>query len=523
MKTHNTRQSFIAKLHQISQWDVIVIGGGATGLGTAVESVTRGYKTLLLEKYDFAKGTSSRSTKLVHGGVRYLAQGNLPLVREALHERGLLRQNAPHLVKDLTFVVPGYSWSSQIFYGAGLKLYDLLSGRLSLGDSQFLSQQKTHDRLPTLNLNGLKGGIAYHDGQFDDARLAITLLQTLLDYDGLALNYFPIVEFLKQEGQIIGVRAQDTETGDSFELRSNIVINATGVFVDSVRQMDDPNTISMLSPSQGIHLVVDRHFLPGDTALMIPKTEDGRVLFAIPWHGKVLIGTTDTPIETVSYEPRPLQNEVDFILRTIAHYLTPTPTQQDILSVFVGLRPLVKMKGATSTASLSREHVIQVSPSGLLTVTGGKWTTYRKMGEAVVDRAIQETTLPFQPSVTANLRLHGWTPSISSEVFSIYGNDAANIQTLPGATIQLHPRLPYVEAEVRWAARYELARTVEDVLARRTRSLFLDAIASIEASPRVAALMAEELEFDSAWQHQQIEAYHSLAKGYLLQHPNRIT
>lgn len=516
MNESRTRQSLIAKLRQTPQWDVIVIGGGATGLGTAVEAVTRGYKTLLLEKYDFAKGTSSRSTKLVHGGVRYLAQGNVQLVQEALHERGLLRQNAPHLVKDLTFVVPGYAWWSQLFYGTGLKLYDLLAGHRSFGPSQFLNQQDTCDRLPTLNPHGLRGGIAYHDGQFDDARLAITLLHTLLDYDGVALNYFPVVEFVKQGEQITGVKAQDAEMGEVLELQGKVVVNATGVFVDSVRQMDDPTAITLLSPSQGIHLVVDRHFLPGDTALMIPKTEDGRVLFAIPWHDRVLIGTTDTPVDQIPTEPRPLTSEIDFLLRTVEHYLTPSPTPQDVLSVFVGLRPLVKAEGSTSTASLSREHVITVSPSGLLTVTGGKWTTYRKMGESVVDQAIQQANLPFCPSITANLHLHGWTQSCLDKPFGLYGSDATEIQTLTGATIPLHPRLPYVEAEVRWAARYELARSLEDVLARRTRSLFLDAIASLEAAPRVAAILAEELGFDQAWQHQQLEAYRSLARGYCL-------
>jgi glycerol-3-phosphate dehydrogenase len=510
------RQDLIAQLRQSDEWDFIIIGGGATGLGTAVEAATRGYKTLLLEKYDFAKGTSSRSTKLIHGGVRYLAQGNLSLVREALHERGLLRQNAPHLVKDLSFVVPGYTRWSQLFYGTGLKIYDVLSGRLSLGHSRFLNEHDTLERIPTLKTDGLRGGVLYHDGQFDDARLAITLMQTVLDYGGVALNYLPIIGLIKQREQVKGVLAQDTETGETFKLTGKVVVNATGVFVDDVRRMDDPKVSPMLSPSQGVHIVVDKRFLPQNNALMIPKTEDGRVLFAVPWHDKVVLGTTDTAVEHPSYEPRPLTEEIDFILHTAAQYLTPAPTYPDGLSVFVGQRPLVKREGTESTASLSREHTIRLSASGLLTITGGKWTTYRKMGEDVVDQAIQRFNLSPHSSITAHLHLHGWTRTPAAEPLTVYGSDASSIQDLPGADILLHSQLPYSEAEVRWASRYEQARTVEDVLSRRTRSLLLDAQTSREIAPRVAAILAEELGFDEQWQHQQIEEYDALARGYLL-------
>ncbi|HEY9736193.1 MAG TPA: glycerol-3-phosphate dehydrogenase/oxidase, partial [Trichocoleus sp.] len=481
------------------------------------EAASRGYKTLLLEKYDFAKGTSSRSTKLVHGGVRYLAQGNLPLVREALHERGLLRQNAPHLVKDLSFVVPGYRWWEQLYYGAGLKLYDLLSGRLGLGHSRFLSQQDALDRVPTLKQERLKGGILYHDGQFDDARLAVTLMCTLIDQGGTALNYAPVTGLLKTDGKVTGVCVQDSETGETLELRGKVVVNATGVFVDAVRRMDDPAAKIMLSPSQGVHIVVDSRFLPGDSAMMIPKTEDGRVLFAVPWHGKVLLGTTDTPVDQPEYEPRPLQEEINFILRTAAQQLNPAPTAADVLSVFVGQRPLVKADDAESTAEISREHTIRTSSSGLVTITGGKWTTYRKMGEDLVDRVLHQGRLPSQPSVTEHLKLHGWTQTPTAAPLDVYGSDAEAIEQLAGAKTLLHPKLPYSEAEVRWAARYEMARTVEDVLARRTRSLLLDAAASCEAAPRVAAILAEELRLDAAWQQKQIEAYHALAAGYLLE------
>jgi glycerol-3-phosphate dehydrogenase len=495
---------------------VIVIGGGATGLGTAVEAASRGFRTLLVEKYDFAKATSSRSTKLIHGGVRYLAQGNLSLVREALHERGLLRRNAPHLVKDLSFVVPGYAWWSQLYYGAGLKLYDLLSGRLSFGHSQFLNEQNTLNQVPTLQRLGLRGGILYHDGQFDDARLAITLMRTLIDQGGVALNYAPVIDLIKTNGKITGVQIQDAETGESLALTGHVVINATGVFVDAVRRLDDPSVTEFLSPSQGVHLVVDQRFLPGHSALMIPKTEDGRVFFALPWHGKTLLGTTDTPIDRPEYEPRPLATEIDFILRTTAQYLNPAPVDTDVLSVFVGQRPLVKTHGTQSTASLSREHTIQISDSGLLTITGGKWTTYRKMGQDAIEQVIRRGTLPPRPAVTASLKLHGWTQTPMAAPLDVYGSDAEQVRQLPGANQLLHPRLPYTEAEVRWAVRYELARTVEDVLARRTRSLLLDAAASLEAAPKVAMILATELGCGEDWQQEQLAAYHALAIGYQL-------
>lgn len=503
-------------LRQSNLWDVIVIGGGATGLGTAVEAASRGYKTLLLEKYDFAKGTSSRSTKLIHGGVRYLAQGDLPLVREALHERGLLRRNAPHLVKDLSFVVPGYTGWAQLYYGAGLKLYDLLSGQLSLGHSRFLNEQDTLEQIPTLRRSGLRGGILYHDGQFDDARLAVTLMRTLIDQGGVALNYAPVIGFIKTGEKVTGVEVQDSETKTVFALKSNVVINATGVFTDTIRRMDEPAAQDMLSLSQGIHLVVDQRFLAGNSAMMIPKTEDGRVLFALPWHGRTLIGTTDTPVDHPEYEPRPLEQEIDFILRTTAQYLSPAPGRADVLSVFVGQRPLVKSDNARSTAALSREHTIRVSDSGLLSITGGKWTTYRKMGEDVIDQAVQQGNLPPQPSMTETLKLHGWTQAPVAAPLDVYGSDATQIQQMVGADRRFHSRLPYTEAEVRWAVRYEMARTVEDVLARRTRALLLDAVASLEAAPRVAAILAEELDLGEEWQQAQILTYQSLVSRYQL-------
>jgi glycerol-3-phosphate dehydrogenase len=509
-------------------WDVLVIGGGASGLGTAVEAATRGYRTLLVEAHDYAKGTSSRSTKLVHGGVRYLAQGNISLVREALHERGLLKQNAPHLVHDLGFLIAAYKWWSAPFYGIGLKMYDLLAGRLNLKSSRYIGVKEALERTPTLKRKGLKGGILYFDGQFDDSRLAITLLRTFEDHGGTAINHAPVTALHKNAaGKVDGASLRDEETGQEYRVTAKVVVNATGVFVDSVRRMDDAGAKNMLSPSQGVHVVVDRHFLPGDSALMVPRTDDGRVLFAVPWHDHVVIGTTDTPVPEASLEPKALPEEIEFILHTAAQYMDPAPTRADVRSVYVGLRPLVKNEktdGAGSTASsntagLSRDHIIRISDSGLITLTGGKWTTYRRMGEDTIDRAAKQANLTQRLSVTPALHLHGWMQKAEADLadhWQVYGSDAARIQALDGANTPLHPQLPYTEAEVRWAARAEQARTVEDVLSRRLRALLLNAKASAEAAPKVAALLAEELGRDEAWQQAQVKEYAALAQGYQL-------
>jgi glycerol-3-phosphate dehydrogenase len=503
------RPALLAQATADILWDVIVIGGGASGLGTALEAASRGYKTLLLEAHDYAKGTSSRSTKLVHGGVRYLAQGHIHLVRESLHERGLLKRNAPHLVHDLGFLIATYQLWRWPFYGIGLKLYDLLAGKLNLRPSRPLGYKAALAHIPTLKRANLKGGILYFDGQFDDSRLAITLLRTLEDQGGVALNAAPVTGLIKPDGKVTGVRVTDSETGVTHEARGRVVINATGIFVDAVRRLDDANIAPMLTPSQGVHVVVDRRFLPGDTALMAPKTADGRVLFAVPWHDRTLIGTTDTPVPKISLEPRALEAEIDFILKTAGEYLDPAPQRSDILSVFAGLRPLVKAVAA-DTKSLSREHELVVSDSGLITLTGGKWTTYRCMGEDTIDLAVCETGLPQRKSVTADLRLHGW-----SENGGVYGSDRPAITALAGANTKLHPDLPYNEAEVRWAVRFEQARSIEDVLARRLRALLLDAAASVAIAPRVAEIMARELGRDETWQAAQVEAFIALAAGYL--------
>ena len=506
-------------------WDILVIGGGATGAGIAVDAATRGFQTLLLEREDFGKGTSSRSTKLVHGGVRYLEQGNVPLVMEALRERGLLLQNAPHLVHDMAFLVPNYRWWEAPFFGIGMKVYDTLAGRSGFGRSTVLSRAETLALLPTLAQEGLRGGVLYHDGQFDDARLLIQLIETAADAGAAVLNYAPVVALRKdRQGTVDGVTALDTETGERFDLTARVVINATGVFTDELRRMADPVAVSMVSPSQGIHLVLDRAFLPGTTALMVPHTSDGRVLFAIPWHGHTVVGTTDTPIGQPSYEPRPLAQEIDFVLQTAGEYLSRRPTRQDVLSVFVGIRPLVKApssKKNKKTAALSRDHTIHIDPSGLLTIVGGKWTTYRHMAEDAIDHAIPLGKLPRKPCITRTLPIHGAHPHPEQlGSLAVYGADAEPLRALthahPELARQLHPDLPYLAAEVVWAARAEMARTVEDVLARRTRALFLNAHAAIQMAPAVASLLAQELGHDDAWARNQVTGFQSLASQYTL-------
>jgi glycerol-3-phosphate dehydrogenase len=514
------REEMLGRLRSGQAWDVVVIGGGATGLGAAVDAATRGYRTLLLEASDFAKATSSRSTKLVHGGVRYLAQGRIGLVREALHERALLRQNAPHLVHDLGFVVPAYTWWSKPYYGLGLKLYDVLAGGHGWGASRAVSREEVLERLPTLKAASLRGGIIYRDGQFDDARLAIALALTLIDQGGTALNYVEVTALRKNAGRIAGVNARDAESGETFAIDARVVINATGVFADAVRRLDDPSVASMIAPSQGAHLVLDRSFLPGDSALMVPRTDDGRVLFAIPWHGRVIVGTTDTPVARVALEPRPLAAEVEFLLKHAGRYFNRAPAAADVLSAYAGLRPLVGSPNGERTASLSREHALVISASGLVTITGGKWTTYRRMGAQTIDRAARVGGLPARESQTATLRLHGWQLDPAARDHGLHGSDLASIDRLvaddPELGRPLEERLPYRAADVVWAARHEAARTVEDVLARRTRALLLDARASMAAAPLVADLVARALGQSADWQAEQVQRYQQLAAGYTL-------
>ena len=515
------RNRFIQSLQDVAEWDLIVVGGGATGLGIAVDSASRGYRTLLLERSDFAKGTSSRSTKLVHGGVRYLAQGNIQLVYDALRERGLLQKNAAHLVKRQAFIIPCYSWAEKAKYLIGLKLYDWLSGRFSFGSSRPLNRKEILQKLPGLNPKGLTGGVEYFDGQFDDARLAINLAQTAAEQGGVLLNYFAVKGLTKAAGKTSGVKAVDAETGKEYILKAKVVINATGVFVDDVLQMDTPGRRPLVRPSQGVHLVVDKTFLHSSSAMMIPKTTDGRVLFAVPWHNHVLLGTTDTPLDKYSPEPEALQKEIRFILDTVKQYLTRPPKESDVLSVFAGLRPLAAPQKATnSTKEISRDHKLLVSESGLITITGGKWTTYRKMAEETVDRAIEVGGLRPVSCTTKTIPIHGCTDAEVENEPSVYGSDAQEISGLikrsPFLNKKLAEGLPYTEAEVIWAVRTEMARTVEDVLARRLRLLFLDAQAAMDAAPRVAELMAKELNYSHDWAAAQVEDFTKLAGKYLL-------
>jgi len=506
---------------QEGPWDFVIVGGGATGLGCAIDASSRGYRTLLLEQSDFAQGTSSRSTKLVHGGVRYLQQGNVSLVLEALRERGFLLKNAPHLVHDLPFIVPNYTWWEGPYYGIGLKMYDLLAGRSGFGRSKHLSKEETIERIPTIEPDGLDGGVIYFDGQFDDARMAVNMAQTAAEQGGILLNYFPVTGLLKNGDEIAGVRATDVETGREYEIGAKAVINATGAFTDEVRRMDDPAAKPMIIPSQGVHIVLDRSFLPGDTAIMVPKTDDGRILFAIPWYDRVLVGTTDTPVDSASLEPRPTEEEIDFLLVHTARYLTRDPGPEDILSTFAGIRPLVGVASENEeTASVSRDHTLHIAPSGLVTIAGGKWTTYRKMAEDTIDQAALIADLEDRDCLTKNLQLHGYHKNTESfGPLEAYGSDAPELQALvrddERHAERLHPDYDVVAAQVVWAVRHEAARTVEDVLARRTRMLILDARASIDMAPRVAALLAEELGRDEAWQREQVSSYTDLARGYL--------
>jgi len=504
------------------KWDVIIVGGGASGLGAAIESVTRGYKTLLLEQDDFAKGTSSRSTKLVHGGVRYLAQGNISLVLEALRERGLLKQNAPHLVKDQSFIIPNYTWWGTPYYTLGLTMYDLMAGKLGYGRSLPFSKKRTLKHIPTLKSENLCGGVVYHDGQFDDSRLAINMCQTFVENGGVAINYMKVEGFEKKNGKISAVKATDLESGTKYTIEGKVVLNATGVFVDKVIKMDEPKAKDIVKVSQGVHLVLDKEFVPGDYAVMIPKTSDGRVLFAVPWHNKVVVGTTDVHKDCAELEPRALEEEVDFILETAGRFLTKPPKRSDVRSVFAGLRPLAAPSGdGKKTKEISRGHKIVVSESGMVTLTGGKWTTYRQMAEDVMNTVAKTAGLQEKKSKTRNLKIHGYklNPDLNNPMY-FYGSDEEKILDLAkkedGLDEYLSSKLKVLNAQVVWGARYEMARTIEDILSRRTRSLLLDAKESIRMAPKVAELMAKELGYDKQWEENQVKEYKNLASRYIL-------
>ncbi len=502
------RSEQLQSLETDTIWDIIVIGGGATGLGTALDASLRGYKTLLLEGHDFAKGTSSRSTKLVHGGVRYLEQGNIKLVREALRERGYLLKNAPHLTSVQTFIVPVFSGWEKLFYGIGLKVYDLLSGKLSLGDTQILSKKETVAHLPSINAKKLAGGILYYDGQFNDSGLAIEIAATAIKKRATVLNYCKATGFIKTNDVITGVECIDVLSEKKYTLKTKVVVNATGVFTNAIVQMDNELEHDLVSPSQGIHLVVDAKFFPGTDAMMIPKTDDGRVLFAVPWHDKVVLGTTDTPVDAVSFEPKPLEEEIEFIIKHINRYCTTLITRADINSVYVGLRPLVKQKTKVSSALISREHHLSVSLSGLITITGGKWTTYRKMAADAVDNAAFIGKLNKEKCSTAETKI-GDELEKENRIQEILKDDTSLAE-------KIHTKYPFTKAEIVYAVKFEMAICIEDILARRIRLLFLDARLAIALAPMVASIMATYLHNDKSWEAAEVESFTELAGQYIL-------
>lgn len=522
------RKQFIELLKNSNSavdWDFIVIGGGATGLGIAVDAASRGYKTVLLEQADFAKATSSRSTKLVHGGVRYLQKGDVALVREALHERGHLSRNAPHLVKNQRFIIGNYQWWEKPFYTLGLTFYDILAGKMSLGHSLPMSKKEVIKHIPQIEQKNLKGGVVYHDGQFDDSRLAINLMQTAIEQGGVVVNYAGVTGLIRdKQNKITGVLVEDKIDGGTFELKGKCIINATGIFVDKIIKMDNPEEKPLVRPSQGVHVVVDKSFLESDDAIMVPKTSDGRVMFGVPWHNRVILGTTDTPVKEFVLEPKALEEEVDFILETAGRYLTKKPQRKDVLCVFAGLRPLAaprKHAEEAKTKEISRSHKLLVSDSGLVTITGGKWTTYRIMAEETINLALKTKGMKQRPCKTRNLKIHGYknNPDRNNHLY-IYGNDQDAIIKLqksnPEYAEKLHPKMDYTVAEVVWAVQNEMACTIDDVLARRVRALYMDARRSVEMAPSVASILARELKKDKAWEEEQVSEYRAMAKNYYL-------
>lgn len=514
------RSVHIERVKSQKHWDVLIIGGGASGLGIAVDAANRGYSTLLLERDDFAKGTSSRSTKLVHGGVRYLQNGDVSLVIEALKERGIMKQNAPHLVRDMSFVIPIYSWWNGPFYSVGLKIYDMMAGDLGLGKSQWLSKKQTTDMIQNVNQGELRGGVVYHDGQFDDARMAISLALTSDSLGASLLNYAEVTSIKKQNGLVSGVSFQDTITSENYEVSASVVINATGVFSDAIMAMDDAQAKPRITPSQGIHLVLDRSFLKGDHAIMIPQTSDGRVLFAVPWHDHVILGTTDTLIDTPLSDPEALDQEIDFVLNNAAQYMHKKPTRRDVKSVFAGLRPLAASAAKEGkTKEISRHHKVHVSTSGLVSVLGGKWTTYRKMAEDTLSAAAMVGGLPTKKCKTRKLKLFGYQAGLSfDDPLHVYGSERTKVLS-EGPEVQnksLSDKYYISKNQILYSMRYEMAMRLEDVIARRVRALFLDARETQRLLPEIAQIMAEELHKDAKWIKDEIRHTEQILKTYLL-------
>ncbi len=499
-------------------YDVIIIGGGSTGLGVAVESASRGYKTLLLEAYDYGKGTSSKSTKLVHGGIRYLANFDFSLVKEGLEERYFFLKNAPHLAHAQRYLIPFHNWFEKLEYHIGIRLYDFLAGRLKIGKSRFFSKKEILAAAPNLNPKHIVGGGLYFDGQFDDTRMLVTLLKTFESLGGVALNYHCVTGIAKSRAEIWSITTQDVLNTQELVFHTKVLINATGIFTDTLLNLADSKTPhSTVEPAQGTHLVFDKDIFNCEYALLIPKTVDGRILFVLPWHDKVLVGTTDVHMDHPSIDPTPQAEEIELILSTLNQYTKHKVTRQDIRSIFVGQRPLVKPAHAKNTKKISRRHEVFMTQKGFITIVGGKWTIYRRMGEDTIDFAIKAGLLPKSISRSKNLLLSGATTTPEAYPFSVYGTDAKAVHAIETEchnTRRLHPDLPYFEAEIIYHIRHEQAKTVEDVLARRTRALFLNAKAAIEAAPIVAALMARHLKKDEHWVKAQVSTFNQLAYTY---------
>ena len=513
------RTTSISKLDKVLEWDIVIIGGGASGLGIAVDASKRGYKTLLLEKHDFAKGTSSRSTKLIHGGVRYLQNGDITLVIESLKERGILKRNAPHLVQDLSFVIPTYDWWASPFYGIGMKIYDMMAGKLGLGKSVIISKEETEKLIPNVNKKGLRGGVIYHDGQFDDSRMAITLAQSADSNKTSLLNYCSVESLIKENGEIKGVNFIDLINSKKYQVKSKVVINATGVFAEEIIRMDQPEIEKMIQPSQGVHIVLEKRFLKGKHAILIPQTSDGRVLFAVPWKNYVVVGTTDTQIKNSSAEPKALAQEVDFILKNASKYMTNKPKRDDIKSVFAGLRPLAATSNKKSTKEVSRSHKIDISPSGLISVLGGKWTTYRKIAEDAINTAISINKLKKKKCKTERVKLFGFKKNVDwSDPMHVYGSLKKQIESMGSKNDNesLSNKFYISNNIIQWSIIHEMAISLEDVLARRTRCIFLDSRESMRIAPIVAKKMAEVLEEDQNWIDMELKKFNKLIKNYMV-------
>lgn len=532
------RDQQLEQLKSTSHFDLLIIGGGATGCGVALDAASRGLKVALVEMNDFAEGTSSRSTKLVHGGVRYLEAAikkldrvQYNLVKDGLHERYTLLKNAPHLANRLPLVTPIYRWIDVPYVYAGLKLYDLLAGQRGIGHSQLLSRKEALRRFPTLKAAGLKAGVLYYDGQFHDARMALSLALTAAQEGATIANHVRVCELLKNDGKICGARLVDRINGESWHIAASGIINATGPFTDQIRGLDIPETAPILSASSGIHIVLDKSFAPPDTGLLIPETDDGRVLFVLPWEGHALVGTTDDPAK-ISEHPKAQEAQITYLLKHIGRYFNLQVERTDIKAVWSGLRPLVRDPTATDTAQLARDHVIEISASGLLTIAGGKWTTYRKMAEDTVNAALKQFRLnpAHKTCQTEQLPLVGgkdyretiqqelqqntaFSANIAAYLQRTYGDQAfqvAELATTDGGKLlcQGHPIL---EAEVVYAVRHEMAERVIDVLARRTPLALVDQAASRRVISQVAELMASEL----GWDNTRIEAEVTLVKERL--------